>query len=160
VLDAGIGTGELTAALAHHRSDANWHGIDISDAMLETAAQRLNLHGDFRQANLADLPYDDNSFDLVISAHALEHMPDPEVGMRELLRVLKPGQPFVIVATRLCPITTVLSLRWNFRPMRTGFVSRELENAGGTDVSVVSLMPQRNMAYMSLVYSGVKAVIG
>ena len=155
-MDAGIGTGELTAALAHHRPDAAWHGIDISDAMLDKAAARLNLKADFRQANLTDLPYEDNTFDLIISAHALEHMPDPDVGMAELLRVLKPGQPFVIVATRLCPITTMLSLRWNFRPMRTGFVRNALLKAGAANVDVVSLMPQRNMTYMSLVYSGTK----
>ncbi|MEL6148880.1 MAG: hypothetical protein AAFR56_04585, partial [Chloroflexota bacterium] len=72
-------------------------------------------------------------------------------------RVLKPGQPFVIVATRLCPITTALSLRWNFKPMPTDFVRETLMQAGAAHVNVQSLMPPYNMSHMSLVYSGIKA---
>lgn len=156
ILDAGIGTGEFAAALQQYRPLAGWHGIDISPDMLRVARQRLGGVGCFRQANLVDIPYNDASFDLVLSAHALEHLEQPEAGMRELLRVLKPGQPFVIVATRPCPVTRLLSLRWNFRPMPVAFVCEALERAGAECIDVQPLMPRRFMAYMSVVYSGIR----
>ncbi len=157
VLDGGIGTGELSLALANHVQVGQWHAVDISEAMLTTAQENLGVSGDFRRANLADLPYDTNTFHMVISAHALEHMPQPAQGFAELLRVLKPGRPFVIVATRLCPVTTVMSLKWNFRPISGAFVRGALEDAGARDIRVQPLVSAGNMAYMSVVYTGLKA---
>lgn len=156
VLDAGIGTGELAAAFVRHQPDIALHGIDISETMIETAKKRLA--GDFRCGSLAELPYPDASLDLVMSSHALEHMDLPEIGIRELLRVLKPGGLFVIVATRQCPVTTLLSLRWNFKPMARSFVETHLIANGAEFVNVTSLMPRASMAYMSIVYCGRKIV--
>lgn len=44
-----------------------------------------------QKADLTKLPQADNSFDLVICSHVLEHVPDDRAAMREILRVLKPG---------------------------------------------------------------------
>ncbi len=157
VLDAGIGTGELSAALVRRQPGTLLAGIDISESMIATVRERLK--GDFRCGTLAALPYPDESFDLVMSAHALEHMSAPDTGIQELMRVLKPGGQFMIVATRQCPMTAVLSLRWNFKPMSQSFVADQLTSNGAVSVSVTSLMPRTNLAYMSIVYSGRKGDI-
>jgi len=50
----------------------------------------FNPHADVR-ADLTDLPFADRRFDVVLSSHVLEHIPDDRRAMREICRVLKPG---------------------------------------------------------------------
>ncbi|MGJ3239925.1 MAG: methyltransferase domain-containing protein [Anaerolineae bacterium] len=156
VLDAGIGSGELSVALARKRPDLSWFGIDISQKMLGSAQANLKHSGDFHQASLARLPYTSESFDLVMCAHVVEHLPNPEQGLTELLRVLKPGSTFVMITTRLCPITRFLSLRWNFQPIKQHVIQESLHLSGGTEIQVMNLMPRQHFAYMSHVYTGFK----
>lgn len=51
-----------------------------------------------RKMDVCDLPFEDNSFDLVICNHVMEHLSDDRLGMRELYRVLKPGGTAIIQA--------------------------------------------------------------
>ena len=49
---------------------------------------------------LKDLPFEENTFDAVIGAHVLEHLDDdPFAGLSEMVRLLKPGGPLVVVPT-------------------------------------------------------------
>jgi SAM-dependent methyltransferase len=48
------------------------------------------------QADVTDLPFEDGSFDLVVCAHVLEHVPDDRRAIAELHRVLRPGSKAVI----------------------------------------------------------------
>lgn len=43
------------------------------------------------KADICDLPFEDNSYDLILCNHVLEHIPDDQKAMQELFRVLKPG---------------------------------------------------------------------
>lgn len=111
ILDAGVGTGLFSSSLARttavSRADRAgriaYHGIDISERMLEEARRGLdengiNLHT--RQGSVERLPYEHDTFDLIISAHVLEHLDRPEVALREFERVLKPGGVLVVVSTQ------------------------------------------------------------
>ncbi|MGB7337929.1 MAG: class I SAM-dependent methyltransferase [Phototrophicaceae bacterium] len=157
ILDAGIGTGALSSALLEHMPDIHLHGVDIAPQMLTVAQAKLKAEGQFRQASITELPYADNSFDMVMSAHVLEHISDPTRGFHEVLRILKQGQPFVIVATRVCLVTRVLSLKWNFQPMTENSVTQMLIDAGATQINIIPLTQSRKMTRMSLVYTGIKA---
>ncbi|MDE0017808.1 MAG: methyltransferase domain-containing protein, partial [Candidatus Poribacteria bacterium] len=42
-------------------------------------------------ADVRSLPYPDDTFDVVVAVEVLEHIPDPEIGLAEAMRVLKPG---------------------------------------------------------------------
>ena len=88
VLDAGCGEGVLTCLVA--QQGMNVVGIDISAPNVE-AARRLttewNVPAQFLQADAEHLPFPDNSFDVVLSSHVLEHLPDLSGGLRELYRV-------------------------------------------------------------------------
>jgi ubiquinone/menaquinone biosynthesis C-methylase UbiE len=96
VLDAGCGPGRILRLLAEQRTDLTLHGVDLAQGMIteaEAAAERAGLAGrlDFTRADLADLPFADDSFDLVISNASMHHWAAVEPIVPELARVLRPG---------------------------------------------------------------------
>ena len=99
VLDMGCGTGRFSVPMAELGADVT--GYDISPAMLEqlraTASER-GLRVDAREGDMADLPYGDETFDVVTSMLALMHIPvaDREQVFLEVSRVLRPGGRFVL----------------------------------------------------------------
>lgn len=98
VLDVGCGTGVITLLLAEMGHQAT--GIDISKAMLDTASKKAQEQGLSIELVLGDaetLPFDERSFDIVVSRHVLWTLPDPEAALLEWHRVLKPGGKVIIL---------------------------------------------------------------
>lgn len=90
VLDAGCGSGPLTAAL--QAKGAIMTGIDSSPAMIELARQRLGTDADLHVADLSEpLPFDDAVFDDVVASLVLHYLEDWAAPLRELRRVLRGG---------------------------------------------------------------------
>lgn len=104
VCDCGIGTAAFSLALAKTISPKlHITGADISPEMLRKANQLLDRAGVNHQVYQSDaiaLPFKDNSFDLVMSAHMLEHLPNPARGLQEMVRVLRPAAPLILAFTR------------------------------------------------------------
>lgn len=86
VLDAGCGTGYGTIMLLEAGAEAAT-GLDRDEAALGAAAE-LGSEATFTQADLAELPFADASFDLVVCFEAIEHVEDPGRVLAELRRVL------------------------------------------------------------------------
>jgi SAM-dependent methyltransferase len=86
-LDVGCGMGEL-AERVQKELGAEVTALDISPRMVELTRAR---GVDARQADVQALPFDDASFDCVAANWVLYHVPDLDLGVRELLRVLEPG---------------------------------------------------------------------
>lgn len=98
-LEIGCGTGFFTLNLRLGGVLDECHVTDISPGMVEAAqrnARALGFEIDGRQADAERLPYDDDSFDLVIGHAVIHHIPDVELAFREMLRVLRPGGRVVI----------------------------------------------------------------
>jgi SAM-dependent methyltransferase len=97
-LDAGCGDGTYLRAIAgSDRIPGRVVGVDISERILETArAAAAPLEVELVRANLAALPFLDETFDLVLCSQAIEHLLDPALGARELARVLVPGGRLVL----------------------------------------------------------------
>ncbi len=92
VLDVATGTGVVAISAA--RKGAQVSGLDLTPELLERArshAALLELPIDFREGDAEALPYADASFDFVLSQFGHMFAPRPEVVVREMLRVLKPG---------------------------------------------------------------------
>lgn len=95
VLDAGCGSGPIYADL--RAGGAIVTGIDSSAGMLEQAKLRLGTDADLAVADLGEpLPFDDNTFDLVVASQTLHYMEDWGPTLDEFRRVLKPGERLII----------------------------------------------------------------
>jgi ubiquinone/menaquinone biosynthesis C-methylase UbiE len=95
VLDLGTGTGN--AAVLAARAGATVTAVDPSPRLLEVAKQRV-CEGTFRTASAEDLPFDDESFDRVVSLFAVIFTEQPQQAATEILRVLKPQGRALITA--------------------------------------------------------------
>jgi SAM-dependent methyltransferase len=87
VLEVGCGPGNLAAALAHEPG-INLRAIDISERMVELA---LTRGVEAQVGDVQDLPFDDASFDVVIAAWMMYHVPDLSQALSEIHRVLGTG---------------------------------------------------------------------
>lgn len=86
VLEVGCGTGLILSRIAEHASEAV--GMDLSKGMLKSAHERgLNV----AVASANQLPFPDDTFDLVCSFKVLAHVPDIRGALAEIVRVTKPG---------------------------------------------------------------------
>ncbi|WP_299729228.1 class I SAM-dependent methyltransferase [uncultured Tateyamaria sp.] len=116
VLDCGIGSGALSIALNSIIADTpNIHGIDLSSKMLARAASEMQLTGlmpDLRQADILSMPFADASFDVVMAAHVIEHLPDPQLALKEMVRVLKPGGMLLLCTVRRSAFGVLIQMRW------------------------------------------------
>ncbi|EGJ74188.1 putative methyltransferase [Streptomyces sp. Tu6071] len=90
ILDAGCGSGALSAALRDRGADVS--GFDTSAGLLELARQRLGDAADLQVADLGGpLPYADDTFDDVTASLVLHYLEDWGPALAELRRVLRPG---------------------------------------------------------------------
>lgn len=100
VLDFGCGGGSFSFRLAELGAEGVT-GIDLSESMLEIANDKLTSKGysnlKFIQADGAQMPFEDSSFELVLSNFSLVHFKDMTIPLKEIYRVLKVGG--IIVAT-------------------------------------------------------------
>jgi SAM-dependent methyltransferase len=92
VLDVGSGTGVVAVTAA--RAGARVSALDLTPELIEVARHNALAAGvqiDFREGDAEALPFDDAAFDVVLSQFAHMFAPRPEVAVKEMLRVLKPG---------------------------------------------------------------------
>ena len=98
-LDLCCGTGDIAFALAQR--GANVTGLDFSAQMLEVAAERhlksqiSNLK--FQEGDAQQLPFADNSFDIVTVGYGLRNLLSWERGLEEMRRVARPGGRLVVL---------------------------------------------------------------
>ena len=116
VLDCGVGNGSLSIALDSLMKDPlGFHAIDTSAEMLvqaKSVMQHAGLDPDLQQADVMSLPYEDQSFYVVMAAHVLEHLPDPQRALAEMVRVLKPGGTVFLCVTRPSLFGALVRLLW------------------------------------------------
>lgn len=94
VLEVAAGTGVVARALAPRLSgDVRYVATDLNQPMLDHAASKHPREHpiEWQQADALSLPFDDQSFDVVICQFGAMFFPDQEKGFREARRVLKPG---------------------------------------------------------------------
>jgi demethylmenaquinone methyltransferase / 2-methoxy-6-polyprenyl-1,4-benzoquinol methylase len=94
VLDLCCGTGDMTFALKHRagKSDSTIVGADFSHAMLQRAQEKSRgMLLEWVEADALHLPFPGGCFDLLTSAFGFRNLADYDAGLREIVRVLRPG---------------------------------------------------------------------
>jgi len=142
ILDLGCGEGRH-AISAYLLAPVEVFGVDLSAGDLATAQERLqefehaprstSHHCTFIRASGLKLPFADNSFDKVICAEVLEHIPNYQAMLLEVRRVLKPGGIFAASVPRFFPEWICWKLSDAYHEVEGGhvriFTSGELRRA-------------------------------
>lgn len=123
LLDAGSGPIQYPEYLTYSEDYQYRVCVDLSIVALQEAAKRTGAHGLFVVADVANLPFEEDVFDGVVSLHTIHHVPGPEKGKayRELYRVMLPGSCGVVVNG------------WTVSPLmvRSQWLVRLMEGIGG-----------------------------
>ncbi len=122
IIELGCGVGRWIATLAMHYPNGQLWGIDYSYQMLKRANEfwiegkkvildlsvsgfpTIELQGHqlsnikFGLAKAEQLPFDDNSQDVVLSSFLLDRLEDPHQGLKEMYRILRPGGTMILIS--------------------------------------------------------------
>jgi len=139
LLDCGCGPGSMTISLAKYAKNGQVVGVDIEDSQLEIARLDAKEAGIknvvFQQASVLELPFADNTFDIVFSQGLLSHLQDPIIAVLEQKRVTKAGG--IVVARTMYssgivyyPKNLLLeeASKFNFQPIQ--------DNGGDPDLGI------------------------
>ena len=144
VLEIGVGMGAdyIEWAKSNPRSLT---GIDLTPKAIEHTKKRLAIYGlksDVRVADAEELPFGDNSFDLIYSWGALHHSPNTHQGIKEVFRILRPnGTGRIMIYHKYSLTGYMLWLRYGLlssMPFRSldDVYSNHLENPGTKAYSI------------------------
>ena len=121
VLDLGAGEGRHTVEAC--RWPCRVVSVDLSrydllrGRYMLADLQRRGIapgHADFVIADAQHLPFRDGAFDRVLCTEVLEHIPDDRQGLRELVRVLKPGGPIAVSVPSYLPERVFWTVSWDY----------------------------------------------
>lgn len=96
LLDAGCGTGAMLDMFKKDIPDKKYTGIDLSQKIIETAKRKRLAGVNFVSGDCENLPFAENSFDVVTCSMSFHHYPNPEKFFQSLKRVLRPGGRLIL----------------------------------------------------------------
>jgi ubiquinone/menaquinone biosynthesis C-methylase UbiE len=146
VLEVAPGPGFLAIEMARS-GKLRVTGLDISKTFVELArknAAQAGVRVEFRSGNASEMPFGENSFDLLVCRAAFKNFSEPEKALREMRRVLRPGGTGVIIDLRRDTSMTeiqryidrmdlsawnrwVTRLTFRFMLLKRAYTKRELE---------------------------------
>ena len=99
LLDAGCGDGINLYGLVQIASKNKWDieitGLDYNPLRVERAGKLTGIK-EVIQGNLLQLPFKNGSFDIILCNHVIEHIPEYQLALQELVRVVKPGGRLIL----------------------------------------------------------------
>ena len=149
ILDVGCGCGRTISKLADRANQGKVYGLDHSQVSV-AMARKLNAgwigkgRVEICEGTVAELPFPGQTFDFVTAVETHFWWPDLAVGVREVLRVLKPGGTVLIVgevykgaATRMAKLVELHAPRTGIKLLTVAEHRDLLENAGYTEVQII-----------------------
>ena len=131
ILDIGCGEGRHTAK-AYEEGETFCLGADRNPRDLLTSKKKLELHQELSTtkgstwtlacADITRLPFADKSFDTVICSEVMEHIPEEEKALAEVVRVLKPGGTLGISVPRYWPEAICWRLSHEYHSVKHGHI--------------------------------------
>ena len=149
ILDVGCGGGRTVSKLAAIAAQGKVYGVDYSDESVATT-KKTNRHWvdlgrvEVRHGSVSQLPFSDGMFDVVTAVETHFWWPDLPGDMREVLRVMKPGGTFIIIAEVYKGAATAVSRLAEKYASRTGMKLLSVDehrqlfaDAGYEDIQVI-----------------------
>lgn len=111
ILDLGCGNGISSRLL--HQANFDVVGTDISPLFLQDAQNWESLHDGprlrYQVCDVLELPFEDDSFDVICSNELIEHLPDVETALKEMARVVRQDGRVLLSGPNLCsPLTSLM----------------------------------------------------
>lgn len=144
VLDVGCGGGKTVSKLCKIVGNGKVFGVDYSDLCVDKS-RKLNSKeilcgkAQILRASVSDLPFDDNTLDLVTAVETYYFWPDKQNDLKEILRILKPGGKILLVFEMLK--TDEDPFKWEkvekmlkIKAVSEDEISQALISAGYTDI--------------------------
>jgi SAM-dependent methyltransferase len=144
-LDVGCGPGALTAELALRLGPQNVAAIDPSEAFVEAARER-NPGVDVRHAPAEEIPFADDTFDVVLAQLVVHFMADPVAGLREMARATRPGGVVAACVWDYYGRTSPLSPFWDALEELDSAAENESHLAGAREGHLVELFGDAGIA--------------
>jgi ubiquinone/menaquinone biosynthesis C-methylase UbiE len=121
ILDLGCGKGLFLEILKEYKS--HLYGADISPEMIKNAQERIANYAELKVADSENLPWVDNTFDIIVCILSFHHYPSPEKSIEEMKRVLKNNGHITIAELWLpAPLRYLTNLYMKSKFNRTGDV--------------------------------------
>jgi len=127
LLDIGCGTGYLINMLSKDYN-AEYIGLDLSPEMIKQAKSKNIKNAIFVEGRSDEIPFDDNTFNIVTCSQSFHHYPDTDKAMQEARRVLKPGGLYILSDTGV-GFFKMLGVKID------DFIYRHFSNTGDCNVS-------------------------
>ena len=141
ILDSGCGSMPYKNFILSNNKVIDYLGLDI-----ESALNYDDVKPDFLW-NGSVMPFEKNSFDVVISTEVLEHLPNPDLYLLEVKRVLKPGGMFFFTVPFLMPLDEVPNDYYRYTPYalemifkKSGFVNVNIKPMGGYNAALGQML--------------------
>jgi SAM-dependent methyltransferase len=131
MLDAGCGKMPYREYIVSQGKVTEYIGLDIESARTYDAGVKPDFTWDG-----TTMPFDNHSFDSALATEVLEHCPEPEVFLREVLRVMKPGGEFFFTVPFLWNLHEVPYDEYRYTPFS---LQRHLASSGFTDIRIHAL---------------------
>jgi arsenite methyltransferase len=134
-LDVGCATGFPLFELAHvHGPSSHFTGIDPWAPAIKRAERKLNVYGlknvDLHVGDGADMPFDDESFDLITSNLGINNFDDPAAVLRECFRVARPGARIVLTTNLTGHLAEFYDLFRAATPEHAEAITRQEQHRG------------------------------
>lgn len=96
LLDAGCGTAPMLSLLTEQYPDKKYTGLDLTPEMIAQARKKNLPNTELVVGDCENLPFEPNTFDIVINSQSFHHYPDPQAFFDSVYRVLKPNGRLIL----------------------------------------------------------------
>lgn len=156
-LDVGCATGFPLFELAHvFGPESHWTGIDPWAEAITRAHRKLNVYGltnvELHAGDAAKMPFDDQSFDLIVSNLGINNFDNPDAVARECFRVARPGARIVLTTNVTGHMADFYDLFRTAAPEHAEAITRQEQHRGSKE-SVSTLLERAGFQITRLIES-------